>query len=243
MPDRHSLVEQPTDRASAAACGVLALGALRRLFRLCRDQLFLLSLTPAGDVRWRDSTPPNFAFAVKVPRAVTHDCALRGCERELSAFLEEVTGLGAKLGVLLVQLPPSFEFDGGVVRAFFENLEASTPCAIACEPRHATWFTPEVESLLEHVGVARVAADPPRGAAGARPRGSPELAYYRLHGTPEVYYSAYGNEFLAELADELQSVTPTSPSVWCVFDNTARHESWRNACELRALMEQRSYDP
>jgi uncharacterized protein YecE (DUF72 family) len=193
--------------------------------------------------RWRDSTPPNFAFAVKVPRAVTHDCALRGCERELSAFLEEVTGLGAKLGVLLVQLPPSFEFDGGVVRAFFENLEASTPCAIACEPRHATWFTPEVESLLEHVGVARVAADPPRGAAGARPRGSPELAYYRLHGTPEVYYSAYGNEFLAELADELQSVTPTSPSVWCVFDNTARHESWRNACELRALMEQRSYDP
>jgi uncharacterized protein YecE (DUF72 family) len=61
--------------------------------------------------RWRDSTPPTFAFAVKVPRAVTHECALRGCERELSAFLEEVTGLGAKLGVLLVQLPPSLEFD------------------------------------------------------------------------------------------------------------------------------------
>lgn len=190
--------------------------------------------------RWRDSTPAGFAFSVKMPRAVTHECGLRGCTRELLSFIDQVTGLGDKLGVLLVQLPPSLEFDARIVRAFFDELKGGSSADIACEPRHATWFTSEVESLFERLGIARVAADPSRGPRGDEPGGSLDLAYYRLHGTPQVYYSAYETDFLRRIAAELRIATSRSGTVWCVFDNTARHESWRNACELGALMEQGS---
>jgi uncharacterized protein YecE (DUF72 family) len=184
----------------------------------------------------------DFAFSVKVPRAVTHECGLRGCTRELLGFIDQARGLGEKLGVLLVQLPPSLEFDARIARAFFGELQGNSSAAIACEPRHATWFTSEVESLFERLGIARVAADPPRGARGGEPGGSPDLAYYRLHGTPEVYYSAYSADVLERIAAELRAAPRPGRSVWCVFDNTARHESWRNACELRALMEQGSHE-
>jgi uncharacterized protein YecE (DUF72 family) len=188
--------------------------------------------------RWRDATPAPFAFSVKLPRTVTHECALRHCEAELRNFLHQVSGLGRKLEVLLVQLPPSLEYEPEVARSFFGTLRARTACAIACEPRHASWFTDEAESLLRRLRIGRVAADPPRGPGGGRPGGSGELAYFRLHGTPEVYYSAYGSAFLCTLAEELRAASATCPAVWCVFDNTARHASWRNACELRALLAQ-----
>jgi uncharacterized protein YecE (DUF72 family) len=187
-------------------------------------------------LRWAESTPAAFRFSVKAPRSVTHESGLRHCRAELRQFLDEVAGLGGKLGVILVQTPASLAFEAGVARPFFASLTAAGLCEIACEPRHPSWFTPKAEAALKRYGISRVAADPARIAGAGEPGGAQSLIYYRLHGSPKMYYSAYSESFLHEQSEKMKALAATSKQVWCIFDNTARFESWNNGLELRRLM-------
>ncbi|ABM43978.1 protein of unknown function DUF72 [Acidovorax sp. JS42] len=72
--------------------------------------------------RWAASTPPAFRFSVKLPRSITHTARLKGTDALLEAFLEQVQGLGERLGCLLVQLPPSLRLDRPVAEAFLRGL-------------------------------------------------------------------------------------------------------------------------
>src|SRR4051812_35434116 len=72
--------------------------------------------------RWAASVPDDFAFAAKLPKAITHAARLANAEAALDAFLEQASGLGDKLHVLLVQLPPSFAFDAPLAAGFFAAL-------------------------------------------------------------------------------------------------------------------------
>jgi len=69
--------------------------------------------------RWAASVPAAFRFSVKLPKAISHEAALRGCGPALDRFLEETAGLGRKLGGVLLQLPPSHAFDARVAAGFF----------------------------------------------------------------------------------------------------------------------------
>lgn len=182
---------------------------------------------------WRDATPAQFRFAVKMARTVTHDCALRNCRAELKQFLAEVAGLDRKLRVILVQTPASLAFDAAVVSRFFRALNTPKSYQIACEPRHPSWWTPRADAVLRRHGVARVAADPAKTPEAASPGGAKRLVYYRLHGSPRMYYSAYSAEYLQTLATTVTTANSKAREVWCIFDNTARHASWDNAQQLR----------
>jgi uncharacterized protein YecE (DUF72 family) len=186
--------------------------------------------------RWRQSTPAAFRFCVKLPRTVTHDCGLRNCRKELKGFLQEVAGLDKKLRVLLVQTPASLAFEAGVAARFFASLAAANSCRIVCEPRHASWFSPKAEETLRRYGISRVAADPAKVPEASEPAGARSLIYYRLHGSPRMYYSSYSSEYLRELSGKIRSSDTKSTEVWCVFDNTALHASWENALELQRLL-------
>lgn len=175
-------------------------------------------------VRWAQSVPEHFRFAVKVPRSISHDHRLADCDALAARFLEEVSGLGDRLGVLLVQLPPSLAYDAAAASSFFRMLCGRA--RIACEPRHASWFTPKADAALKRLGVMRVAADPPRARADGVPGGDTDCAYWRLHGSPEIYYSDYGSQALKALAPKL------GPGDWCVFDNTAAFAALGNALSL-----------
>ena len=189
--------------------------------------------------RWSSSTPAGFGFSVKVPRSVTHDCALRHCRSELNQFCQEIAGLGRKLKVILVQTPASLEYDPRVAVRFFKSLIAGCPAQIAFEPRHTSWFAAGVQAKLQEIGVSRVVADPIKIADASRPPDAARLIYYRLHGSPRMYYSAYTSEYLTELSKEIRILVAQSKQVWCMFDNTARYESWGNAHCLRQLLENR----
>jgi len=186
--------------------------------------------------RWAESTPAAFGFSVKAPRSVTHESGLRHCRVELRQFLEEVAGLGQKLRVILVQTPASLAFEARVVGRFFASLTSAGLCRIVCEPRHPSWFTPRAEAALSRHGVSRAAADPAKIPGAGTPGGAPNLVYYRLHGSPRMYYSAYSQSFLRELSVTLRALTASAQEAWCVFDNTALHESWNNALQLRSLV-------
>lgn len=172
-------------------------------------------------------------FAVKLPKAITHQLRLQGTEGLLEAFLGEVSGLGEKLGCLLVQLPPSLAFEPAVAAAFFAGLRSRSALPAACEPRHPSWFTPEADRLLRDLSLARVAADPACVPAAAEPGGIRSLAYYRLHGAPRTYYSAYEEAFLTALATRIRADLAAARDVWCIFDNTALGAATRNALELQ----------
>ena len=139
---------------------------------------------PATYARWAAATPESFRFAVKVPRAVTHELRLREAAGPLERFLGEIGALGTKLGPVLVQLPPSLPFDPAVATAFWRTLRARFEGEVVCEPRHPSWFAPGAAELLRAWDVARVAADPAPATGAGEPDGWPGLRYLRLHGSP-----------------------------------------------------------
>jgi len=158
-------------------------------------------------------------------------------DEPLDRFLGETAALGPKRGPLLVQLPPSLPFEAEVVGAFLASLRHRYDGAVACEPRHASWFTPEASKRLEDLEVARVAADPAVVPQAAEPGGWGGLVYYRLHGSPKVYYSAYPAEYLEALAVTLREAANTA-STWCIFDNTAQGAATANALAVSERLDQ-----
>jgi uncharacterized protein YecE (DUF72 family) len=191
---------------------------------------------PSTYGKWRESVPADFRFCVKVPKAITHQAKLRDADEALAAFLAQAGALGPSLACLLVQLPPSFAFDPDVAGPFFAFLRSATPLAAVCEPRHATWFTDEADALLAEHRVARVAADPARVPAAGEPGGWSGLAYYRLHGSPRVYYSSYDDAYLDALADRIRGAVAAGRDAWCIFDNTASGAAAQNALDLQARL-------
>jgi uncharacterized protein YecE (DUF72 family) len=184
--------------------------------------------------RWAQSAPAGFRFSVKLPKAISHEQGLADCGALLDRFMIEVAGLGDKLGVLLLQLPPKFAFEKRVAGRFFRDLRRRIDVPVACEPRHASWFTPDVSDWLARHRVARVAADPAPAPGAGEPAGWDGLAYYRWHGSPRIYYSDYDAAALAALGPRLEAQRRRGAAVWCIFDNTASGAALGNALALTA---------
>lgn len=180
--------------------------------------------------RWRDSVPESFRFSVKLPKTITHERKLVECHEQLDEFMAQAGVLGEKLAVVLVQLPPKLAFDGRTAGTFFEGLRERCPAALACEPRHASWFMEEAEALLVEHRVCRVAADPALCEVGARPGGWRGFCYWRLHGSPRMYRSSYSDrigDYARALGEEA-----TARETWCIFDNTASSAAASDALAL-----------
>lgn len=174
--------------------------------------------------------PDGFRFAVKVPKEITHQRRLVDCSELIAAFAAESAALGDRRGPMLVQLPPSLVLDAEVAARFFDDLrDAADGSPIVCEPRNASWFTPDADALLVEHHVARVAADPARVPEAAKPGGWPALRYARLHGSPRMYYSSYDAAIVVRLADEAAASGVES---WTIFDNTASGAAAENALAM-----------
>jgi uncharacterized protein YecE (DUF72 family) len=182
--------------------------------------------------RWRDQTPAQFRFSVKMPRSITHEGHLKGCAAEVERFYKGIAALQPKLAVVLVQLPPSLAFDRRSAQAFFKAVPRPRGTKLVCEPRHSSWFTSAVDRVLRDAGVSRVAADPARYPGAQIPGGVSRFAYFRWHGSPHLYYSKYSEAQLAAFAAAVAGTKATE--TWCVFDNTARHAAWDDALQFIA---------
>ena len=184
--------------------------------------------------RWAASVPEGFAFSAKLSKQITHKRKLADCDDLIGAAIGEMEGLGGKLRVVLVQLPPSLAFDSRLAGGFLETLRRRWPGPVACEPRHESWFGGEAGSLLAALEVARVAADPARCPAAAEPGGWPGLVYRRLHGSPVIYRSSYDDGRLEAYAEALAA--ERGRESWCIFDNTASSAATGDALKLQGLL-------
>jgi uncharacterized protein YecE (DUF72 family) len=185
--------------------------------------------------RWCQDTPRSFRFSVKMPKSITHESQLRKCAAEVARFYGEISNLQPKLAAVLVQLPPSLEFQTRTVNAFFKSVPRLRGTQLVCEPRHLTWFTPAADQLLKDAKVARVAADPARFPGAESPGGACGFAYFRWHGSPQLYYSKYSEAQIKSFA--AAAMNCKARDTWCVFDNTARYAAWDDALQFAAALQ------
>jgi uncharacterized protein YecE (DUF72 family) len=161
------------------------------------DSTFYGAPTPHAVAHWAQATPPDFAFACKLPQEITHQLRLRDAEEPLRAFLTALEPLGEKLWCVVVQLPPSFRprRDEGALRSFVHRLPPEV--RFAFEFRHAEWHQPRIAHLLKEHRVAWVWNDltsldhQKEGAFEFLPDTS-DLAYVRLMGDLERKYDEKG---------------------------------------------------
>jgi Protein of unknown function DUF72 len=168
---------------------------------------------------------------VKAPPQVTHRRQLAGTAELLDWFLAEAGELGEKLGPVMVQLPPNLPLAAGVAGRFFGVLRRRFDGDVICEPRPPSWFTPKAADPLDDARVARAAPDPAVVPDAAEPGGWQGLVYYRLHGSPQMHYSAYPADYLDALARRVAE-RARSAAVWCIFDNTAEGAATADTLDL-----------
>jgi uncharacterized protein YecE (DUF72 family) len=191
---------------------------------------------PETYAKWAAAVAEDFRFSVKAPKTITHTGRLStGAREKLEGFLRQTSHLGNKRGPVLLQIPPSLHFNPVDVGAFFDMFRRMYEGAAALEPRHESWFTAEASEVLCEFGIARVAADPAIVAEAADPAGARELVYFRLHGSPVRYRSAYSDGYLERLAGRMPELAAEA-AVWCIFDNTAAGAATGNAMKLAELL-------
>ena len=129
-----------------------------RVFRAVEVDSTFYAVPDARTVRaWTERTPPDFTFALKMPREVTHEHRLRNAEDRVHEFLDRARGLGPKLGPILLQMGPDFAPEE---LPAIEPFVASLPqdLRFALELRQSRWMRSDVlPRLLEPLARHRVA--------------------------------------------------------------------------------------
>lgn len=174
--------------------------------------------------RWAATTPDGFRFAVKIPKEITHQRAMKDIREPFGVFLQDISALGGKRGPLLCQLPPSLRFDPGISEGAFDMMRTLDQGPIVIEVRHESWKSDDAIALLQRYSIDRVLADPALVWPASDFRQAPR--YVRLHGKPKVYYSSYSDAEIGAFSKLL------GPDSWCVFDNTASGAAIENALTM-----------
>jgi uncharacterized protein YecE (DUF72 family) len=182
--------------------------------------------------RWADTVGADFRFSVKLPKTVSHAGLASPIAETVRRFADEVAGLGEKLGVILIQFPPSLAFDIDLAADFFRTIGSHIPGRLACEPRHRSWFDEDANAMLAGLRIARVAADPAVSPDAAVPGGWQGLRYHRLHGSPDIYRTEYGMAAIQKIYSAVL-IEAESGEPWCIFDNTTFGFATSDALKLR----------
>lgn len=176
--------------------------------------------------RWKEETPANFQFSVKLHQDFTHKCDLYPKVRDLKNFFQGVNELGEKWKVLLIQFPGKMEFHEKKISRFYDLLRRNFEGHIVLEPRNLTWISKESLKLMKEFRISKVIADPERCPLKKNPEFG--IHYVRLHGSPIIYRSSYTKKFLKGLKRDLQSIR----NPWVIFDNTTFGLATENALFL-----------
>src|SRR5438309_4310056 len=144
---------------------------------------------------WNAATPEGFTFVLKAPQRITHFARLQNIDDPLRFFLETIRKLNAKLGALLIELPPNFKKD--IARLSDLLTQFPSDVRAACEFRHASWWSHDVYELLRSTNTALCIADMDDG--NTPPGAEAELGYVRLRD------EGYSEDALREWTQKVQA--------------------------------------
>ena len=195
---------------------------------------------PTRVMKWREATPADFRFSLKTPAAVTHEGRI---DRNLPAmmdFLYVARHLEEKLGVVLIQLPPSCSVSEFTPLATFLEKLPTGPGQprYAVEFRHASWRTERVAKLLADLHIARVAID--YAGHTAEIVNTTDFLYLRLigeHGrfTVKDREQVDMTETLQWWRDRIGEQTGVQ-TVWALFNNDYAGHSPATARKFREML-------
>lgn len=183
---------------------------------------------------WVDRTPPDFTFAVKASRYLTHVKRLGDLGPGLERFYARIGPLVStpKMGPVLWQLPETFRRDDERLGAALAALPPGRHCF---EFRHASWFVPDVYELLRRHGAALVIGDHPE-----RPFQAHELTtdwtYVRFHYGRRGRRGNYSERELDTWADRIDQWR-RRVNVYAYFNNDWEGFAVRNGLSLRSRLE------
>lgn len=187
--------------------------------------------------KWRDRTPPHFRFCIKASRYITHIQRLETTDESFARLRAQADALGAKLAVVLWQMPQGLQRDLDLFGRFARRLDEWHEVRHAIEFRHASWFGNEIAECLSAHRLAAVqshAADWPMWEAVTT-----DLVYVRLHGGARTYASAYSATALRRWAERIRNWLAQRREVHVYFDNTAEGHAVQNALALARLCQGR----
>ncbi|HUC80622.1 MAG TPA: DUF72 domain-containing protein [Flavisolibacter sp.] len=173
---------------------------------------------------WYEKAPPQFSFAVKVPRIITHYQKFIDTESLLEDFYFIAReGLKEKLGPILFQCPPGMKYDEELLQRIIQQMSVLHQNVI--EFRHISWWRKEVFDALQKAQITFCGVSYPGLISDAI--ADLPLAYYRFHGVPKLYYSKYTDEFIGRVAKHLANSVTKEAYVY--FNNTASAAALDNA--------------
>ena len=156
----------PANRMLAAYARHFATVEVNNTFyRMPKEQAF------AG---WRAAVPPEFKFAFKAHRAITHRKNFAAMGDMLARFAELLGPMGSTLGPVLFQF--DIIADVPQLTDFLAMVKPSFP-RVVVELRHKTWLTDECFDVLraQDVALCRTETD-----EGTEPEVETSFAYLRL---------------------------------------------------------------
>ena len=182
---------------------------------------------------WRDSSPANFTFAVKVSRFITHIKRLRDTGEAVDKFITRAKILGDKLGPLLYQLPPNMHRNDERLESFLSTLPQGLKHVI--EFRHQSWLEEEVFQILHKYNTGFCVFDMP--SISCPLVATADFAYIRFHGSIGLYSSCYSDEELAAWAKRLSNLARNLKAIYIYFNNDAEAFAVENAITLGTYLE------
>ena len=129
------------------------------------------------------NAPPGFVFATKLPKLVTHDKWLnlgKGVEDDTHRFLQLMQPLAERLGPILIQLRPKFNFEehAGALEDYLDIIPNNYEWAV--EFRNLSWLRDETYDILRKRNVAYTVVDEPLLPSSLQV--TADFAYVRWHG-------------------------------------------------------------
>jgi len=182
--------------------------------------------TQATTSKWAASTPDAFRFSFKTNRKITHFKKLKGAKEEFRVFLKGLEPVQAKLGCVLVQLPPYMKQDYNVLETFLNEKPKSA--AVAIEFRHSSWFGDKLNDLLSKYDAALCVAD----TEDMRPtfERTGRFGYVRLRR------SAYSKDELEGWSEKLRTFAVGLEDCFVYFMHDEAGDAANRAVNFNALL-------
>jgi len=184
--------------------------------------------TEKAFLKWRDSSPDGFVYAVKVSRFITHIKRLKDVAEPIETFLGRAKHLQEKLGPLLYQLPPNMHRNDERLDAFLSLLPTERRHVV--EFRHESWLSDDVFDILRRHHVGFCVFDMPDLSCPLV--ATADFAYIRLHGATGLYFSCYSDAELEGWAGRITGLAQNLAAVYIYFNNDAEGFAISNARTL-----------
>jgi uncharacterized protein YecE (DUF72 family) len=170
--------DRTTDKTVLARHGLAAYARHPLLRTVGVDRSYYEAVPERVYASWAATVPADFRFVVKATRAIVTpgDVGFLDAERARDEVIGPVaSGLGEKVGAVLLQFPPTSPHAVGGPRRFAERLfrflqAVAAPIPVAVELRTPDWLTEDYREALRHGGATHGWVVHPRMAPLAEQR-------------------------------------------------------------------------